>query len=143
MYRTAHVIAVVHPLHVNLVGLAPSRRQGPSHYKPISAMLEARMPFDNYDALHAEMVLAAETLAVVDFFHPAMMLEFFMPEMLIFFMPEMLFVRPSMIFVPIPIFIVAIGMSVPMARVFLVLVGIAVTIVVVVLSKSGYTRRDT
>src|SRR5689334_23048098 len=89
------------------------------------------MSFDNHDALHPEVVIAAKALAIMDFFHAVMALEFFVAETLV----------PATIFVPIPILVVTIGVSVPMPRIFIVLMAVAVAIVIVMLRKSGHARR--
>ena len=134
MYGAAHVVAIVRPLHVDLVGLAPTRRKRPAHHKPVSAVLKPRMALDHHDALDAEVMLATEALAVMDLFHPMVMLELFVTEMSF---------MPSMILVPIPVFVMAVGvpLSMPVARILFVLVGIAVAIVIaVMLRESGNTR---
>ncbi len=97
-------------------------------------MLESRTPFHDYDALHAEVVLAAEALAVVYFLDPVMVLEFFVTEMSL---------MPSVIFVSVPISIMAMPTPMFVPRISVPL-GIPVLVVItIVLRKSGYARRNT
>ena len=92
------------------------------------------MPFYDYDAFHAEVVLAAEALAVVYFLHPVMVLELFVPEMSL---------MPSVIFVPVPISIMAMPTPMFVPRISVPL-GIPVLVVItIVLRKSGYAGRNT
>jgi hypothetical protein len=98
-------------------------------------MLKARMSFHHYDSLQAEVVVAAKPLMIVDFLHPVMVLELFVPEVALV---------PSVILMPIAIPVVAIGVPVPMPRVFLVFMPVAVAVVIaVMLRESGNTRRYT
>jgi hypothetical protein len=46
--RAAHIVAAVNVVHVNLVRVAPARRQRMPDGEPISAVLEARTPFNDY-----------------------------------------------------------------------------------------------
>lgn len=131
MDGAAHVIFVVHAFHVNLVSLAPSRRQGARHHKPVSTVLKAWVSFDYHDALDPKMVPAAKALTVMHFLHAVMVFELLVAEMS--------FV-PPVILVPVSIFVVTIGVSMPMPRIFVVLMPVAVSIVIVMLGKSGHAR---
>jgi hypothetical protein len=67
MPRAAHVITVVNVVNVNLVGIAPTRRQGTANHKPIAAVAETRMPGDDHGTHDYEPVLVAEMRAEMVF----------------------------------------------------------------------------
>ena len=67
MCRAAHVVAVVDVVNVNRVSVAPAWRQRTPHNKPISVILEARMPCDNYRVANPKPVFPSKMRTEVVF----------------------------------------------------------------------------
>ena len=57
------IVTVVHVVNVAIVIIRPVHRPGLREFKPISAVLEARLVFHNYRMADMEVMLATEVSA--------------------------------------------------------------------------------
>jgi hypothetical protein len=62
MYRAAHIVAAVNVINVDLVRVAPARRQRTPDGKPIAAVLETRTAFNDHRPDDDKPVFTAKML---------------------------------------------------------------------------------
>src|SRR6478672_948105 len=104
MCRAAHVVAIVYVINVNRVSVAPAWRQRPTDNKPISVILEARMPCDNYRVANAEPVFASKMRAEMVFRNVPVMMA------LMLFIARKMRVMFAMVVTVVPAFMAAVVM---------------------------------
>src|SRR5438270_1387060 len=97
MCRAAHVVAVVDVVNVNGVSVAPAGRQRTANNKPISVILEARMPRDNYRVANAEPVFPSKMCPEVVFRNAPVMMSF------VFFIADEMRVMFAMVVMAVPV----------------------------------------
>ena len=106
MCRAAHVVAVVDVINVNRVSVSPARRQWPGNHKPISVILKARMPRDNYRVANAEPVLPSKMRPEVVFRNASVVVPF------VFFIADKMRVMFTMVIMAVPVFVAISSMPV-------------------------------
>lgn len=106
MPRAAHVIAAINVIHINLIGVAPARRQWAANHEPVPSVVEARTSLNDHRAHNHKAVLAPEMLVPVVIINAAVVpLRELMPFVLAGFVALPSFVAPVIVplsgFVPL------------------------------------------
>src|SRR4051794_1402067 len=104
MCRTAHVVAVIDVVNINRVSVAPAGRQRTANHKPISVILEARMPGDNYRVANPEPVFPSKMRPEVVFWNAPVMMSF------VFFIADEMRVMFATVVTVVPAFMAAVVM---------------------------------